>query len=250
MRKTIFNFGWSVLLFILTISLGCGQQTAQVQQNNSSPVGSITGIMYDVITNAPIQNGKAYVLINGNYQVATTNASGAYTLSNLPLGSAYTVTYTASNYAIPIYNVDLNVNASQFPQGNAIIQQNVGMYLAAATVSGTVYNGLNGANGGCPASTVGLQGAHVIMDFRNIGQGVVTAGNFIGFDLVATATTNANGGFTISNLPASGAGNFLGARPVVFVYYIDSNQNYYWDYSGFINLYPGAITQGISLCLN
>ncbi|MGC8580311.1 MAG: carboxypeptidase regulatory-like domain-containing protein [bacterium] len=248
MRKYLF-YSISTAILLSVVVSGCGQQTAQVQQNNSSPVGSITGTIFDINTNVPLQNAKAYVLVNGNYQVATSNAQGVYTLSNLPLGAVYTVTYTANGYATPIYNVDLTNNTSQFPQGNALVQQNVGMFLAAATVSGTVYNGLNGANGGCPASTVGLQGAHVVMDFRSIAVGVPGAGNFVGFDLVASATTNTNGGFTISNLPASGGGNFYGARPFILVYYIDSNQNYYYDTTGFINLYPNAITQGISVCL-
>jgi hypothetical protein len=242
MKRKFVYLGLTILLF-LAMNAGCGNQTAQVQQNNSNPVGSITGEIFDQNTNAPLLNAKAYVLVNGNYQVATSNAQGAYTLSNLPLGAVYTVTYTAPGYATPIYNVDLNVNASQFPQGNAVVQQNVGMFQLGASVSGTVTNGITG---GCPSST-GLQGATVVFDLRNIGNGTP----FVGFDLMPNTTTDASGNYTISGLPASIFGTFPDqANPLRVCAYIVANNQYYIRCANVGGLYPNATTSGIDICMH
>ncbi len=241
--KQIFYVIASALVITAFVG-GCGQQTAQVKQGNSSPVGSITGEILDVDTNAPLAGAKAYVLVNGNYQVAEANAQGAYTISNLPLGAVYTVTYTAAGYATPIYNVGLNVNASQFPQGNAVVQQDVGMYSLGATISGTVTNGITG---GCPSNT-GLQGATVTLDLRDIGDG----NPFVGFDLMATVTTDASGDYEITGLPGSIYGNFVGqANPVEVCAHIisTSNNHYYIQCTNVNGLYPDAITPIRNVCV-
>lgn len=241
MKKTALTLA-STLILLTSLTVGCGQQTAQVQQNNSNPVGSITGIIYVEDTNAPLSGARAYVLVNGGYQIATANQQGVYTLSNLPLGSVYTITYTAVGYATPIYNVDLSgVNTSQFPQGNAVIQSNAGMYPLTAKVTGTISNGM-----GSNTCNVGLQGAAVVVDFRNIGNG----NPFVGFEYRVSTTTDASGNYTLSNLPASMFGTFNGFRPFVFAYYVDSNNVYHQSNSGFVSLFPNATTVGIDTCIN
>ena len=242
MRKKLFYLSSAVLL-LTVLAMGCGQQTAKVAQNNSSPVGSITGEIYDQNSNAPLSGAHAYVLVNGGYQNSTANIQGAYTLSSIPLGAVYSVTYTAGNYATPIYNVDLtNANASLFPQGNAVIQQNVGMFQLGASISGTVTNGITG---GCP-STTGLQGATVTLDFRNISDGKP----FVGFDLIAQVTTDASGNYTMSGLPASMFGTFPGqVGPLMVCAHIISNSQYYIRCSNVSGLYPNATTPGIDMCV-
>ncbi len=240
MRKKLFYLSSAVLL-LTVLAMGCGQQAAKVAQNNSSPVGSISGQIYDQDTNAPLSGARAYVLVNGGYQIATSNAQGAYTLGNIPLGAAYMVTYTANNYATPIYNVDLtNANVSLFPQGNAVIQQNVGMFQLGASISGTVYDGING---GC---TTPLGGATIVLDLRNTGPTGPLPNNFVGFDMIPTATTAAGTGtYIISNLPGSISGlNVSG----VYAYYISSS-TYYTANSGGLGLYSGATTIMPSLCV-
>ncbi len=243
MRKKLFYLSSAVLL-LTVLAMGCGQQAAKVAQNNSSPVGSISGQIYDQDTNNPLSGARAYVLVNGGYQIATANAQGAYSLGNLPLGAAYMVTYTANNYATPIYNVNLNVNASQFPQGNAVIQQNVGMFQLGAAISGTVYDGINGA--GC---TNPIGGVNIVLDLRNIGPTGPLPNNFIGFDMIPAATTAAGTGtYILSNLPGSISGlNVPG--PGVYAYYISSS-TYYTNNSGGFSLYSGATTQGVDMCVN
>ncbi|MCL4558346.1 MAG: carboxypeptidase-like regulatory domain-containing protein [Deltaproteobacteria bacterium] len=243
MRGKLFYLSSAVLL-LTVLAMGCGQQAAKVAQNNSSPVGSISGQIYDQDYNTPIAGARAYVLVNGGYQIATANAQGAYTLGNLPLGAAYMVTYTANNYATPIYNVNLNVNASQFPQGNAVIQQNVGMFQLAASISGTVYDGINV---GCGTNTP-IGKVQIVLDLRNIGPTGPLPANFVGFDMIPTATTAAsNGTYILSNLPGSIFGlNIPG--PGVYAYYISSS-TYYTDNSGSLNLYSGATTIMPSLCV-
>ncbi len=242
MKRILFSLFSGVFLLSLIIA-GCGQQTAKVAQNNSNPAGSISGQIYDEDTNAPLSGAKAYVLVNGGYQVATANAQGAYTLSSLPLGAAYLVTYTASGYATPIYHVNMNVNASQFPQGNAIIQQNVGMFQLGASISGTVNDGINGA-----PCTAPLGGVSMVLDLRNIGPTGPLPPNFVGFDMIPAATTAAGTGtYVISNLPSSITG--LNIPSGVYAYYI-STSTYYTANSGGFNLYSGATTLIPNLCVN
>ncbi len=245
MKKTSL-FLFAPMLFLTVLLVGCGgQQPAKVKQDNSSPVGSVTGRIFNQNTNAPLPNAKAYVIVNGNYQIATASQQGTYTLSNLPLGSAYTITYTAAGYASPIYNISLDVNASQFPQGNAVVQKNVGMYSLSAKITGTVFNGITG---GCP-STTGLQGATVMIDFRNIGNG----NPFVGFDITKTTTTDAAGKYTISDLPASMTGRFQGQTPSipVWAYIITTTDNKYHIFYEYLNgLYPNAVTLISDICVN
>ncbi len=240
MKKILFSLFSAVFLLSL-LAAGCGQQTSKVAQNNSSPVGSISGQIYDQDTNAPLSGARAYVLVNGGYQIATANAQGAYTLSNLPLGAAYMVTYTDAGYATPIYDVAMNVNSSQFPQGNAVVQQNVGMFQLGAAISGTVFDGITG---GC---TTPMGGVSMVLDLRNIGPVGPLPGNFIGFDMIPTATTAAGTGtYIISNLPGSIAG--LNIPTGVYAYYISSS-TYYTDNSGGFTLFQGATTLMPNLCV-
>ncbi len=242
MKKNLFYLSSAVLL-LTVLAIGCGQQTAKVAQNNSSPVGSITGEIYDQDSNAALSGAHAYVLLNGGYQNSTANALGAYSLSSIPLGAVYTVTYTAGNYATPIYNVDLtNVSVSLFPQGNAVIQQNVGMFQLGAAISGTVTNGISG---GCP-STTGLQGATVTLDLRNIGNGTP----FAGFDILAQATTDASGNYTIANLPGSLTGSFPGQAGAIRVcVHTISGGQYYYQCRNVSGLFPGSTTPGMDMCV-
>lgn len=239
--KQIYYLISSALVFTM-LGAGCGQQAAQVKQNNSSPVGSITGVILDQNTNAPLSGARGYVLVNGSYKASTTNAQGAYALSSIPLGAVYTVTYTATGYATSIYAVNLNVNASQFPQGNAVVQQNAGMFQLGAAINGTVTNGITG---GCPSAT-GLQGATVTLDLRNISNG----NPFTGFNIIAQATTDASGKYTIANLPGSLTGSFPGQTgSLTICAHIISSGQYYYRCSNVGGLFPGATTPGIDMCV-
>ncbi len=121
---------FSVLIALLMLGFfvaGCadGDKSATVVNPNPdvfSPVGSISGTVYDACTEVPIKGAVVAVAYNGRVHTVTTASNGAYSFSNVPANGygGYSVScdltkVTAYGYAI-VKNV--YVGYSDLDDGN------------------------------------------------------------------------------------------------------------------------------------
>ena len=125
--------------------------------------GSITGTVTDVSTGA----GLVGATVTDGAASTVTNASGAYTLSNVPAGS-YTVSASTSGYTTASQSV--SVTAGQAATAGLALAKTV----AAGSISGKVTDASTGA---------GIAGATVS-------------------DGPASATTDSTGAYTLAGVPA------------------------------------------------
>src|SRR5208283_666676 len=123
-----------------TINIVQGPNTAQNIQ--LVPVESISGNVYDA-SNNPIANIPVKVINNygsgSSLGSANSNASGAYTINNVPLGTGYEITaelsstsYTWSN---PVSGLSPPITVSN---GVPVTGQNLTFALAYKSITGTV----------------------------------------------------------------------------------------------------------------
>lgn len=170
----------------LSILLACsqGKQTVETEQTPSEPTGSIVGSVTSLRTGQPLQGATVTVAAGGGVRSATTDSNGAYSLGGLVAGAAYLVRASAANH-VPGLAVAIIPNAAGDYPSNGIAQVNVALAQANATLAGHVY-----ARDGAPA-----QGVDLTVDLR--GQG---------FDLVASARTDAQGAYSLTGLPGAPTG--------------------------------------------
>ena len=166
----------------------CGGPDEAVQEP-SDPVGAIVGRVTAVSDGSAIPEVEVMVLLtakSGAREVrAVTDEDGYYSLRNLPGGVAYTVYYRHASYVTRTWVVALPSAAGDYPQGNAIVTQNMTMAAPDASLFGLVF-GTEGA----PA-----QGAVVSVDLRPLG-----------FDLVLESVADGDGYYEINGLPGTPAG--------------------------------------------
>jgi len=181
------------IFFSFILLYGCGD-VAKVEMQNANPVGIIEGYVRDGNTGMPLAGVSVKTIVNGQWMIKTTNSNGTYILQGLPVGGIYSVYFSISNYA-PMFFDNISIqNNSKFPQGNARVELNVNMYPDNGSVKGVLYvNGMTASN------------SSIILDLRDKG-----------YDLVLTAPTDANGAFSISQIPSSLEGLSFNAN-VLFV---------------------------------
>lgn len=126
--------------------------------------GSVTGVVSDAVTGAPLSG--ATVTTQPPTSTVTTNAQGVFTIGGVPAG-AYTVTATRASYSP-------NSTAAVVAPG-----QTATANLALTPIPGTISGVVTDASNGTPlaGATVSTQPA------------------------TSTATTSAQGAYTISNVP-------------------------------------------------
>ncbi|GHU64334.1 hypothetical protein FACS1894123_08820 [Bacteroidia bacterium] len=170
--KTFFAiFIWS----ILTLTFGCksDEQSAEDLTPTYSIGGTITKSDGGAASGASVHLQNA--ADGSNQGQTTTDAAGAYTFSGLPEGT-YKIVVTLNGYetaSIADFQINSNVSGK-----NAVLQKNV---VAIYTIGGVVTIPDGGAAAG---ATLQLQTA---VDNVFVGQ---------------AATTNANGAYTLANVPA------------------------------------------------
>lgn len=153
---------------LVTAVLGSFVLAGTSCQKDETPAGEGNGTITGTVTNAdgdPIDGVS--VSASNTESTATTGADGTYTLSNVPVATL-SVTFEKEGYQTN----SITVPASRFSNGTATV--NATLTVAGAKITGTV---LDGENGNAP-----LEGATVTL---NNG---------------TSATTDAEGAFTIENL--------------------------------------------------
>jgi hypothetical protein len=193
---------------VYKVTVSANKTTAAISFGNSianHAKGSLSGTIYnDLNDDQQLDNAEpglsgwqvyADVNDNGVYDsgepIATANSKGQYTLSNLQVGgyrlrevrkNGWARTWPVGNWPLGFYDVSLAGGQSRtgFNFGNTAVSSS-----ATATVSGFIYEDING-NGKLDAGETALSGAHVELD--------ISTQKF-------TATTNAKGFYSLSNIP-------------------------------------------------
>jgi hypothetical protein len=154
---------------------GCGQ-------GSSFPVGSISGRVTSLIDGQPLPGVAVSAALKAP---VTTDSSGYYEIRDLPAGNTYRVRFSLTGYVGRFGDGTLPDAAGDYPQGNAVAEVNTALSPNSAGITGRVF-----LAGGNPAVN-----AKVGIDMR---------GSL--FDLVKEVPTDANGDFTINELPGSPTG--------------------------------------------
>jgi hypothetical protein len=207
---------------VLLVSLvACAQDKQTVDstttQTPSQPRGSVVGVVTSLRTGAPLQGVVVSVPQASGLVTDTTDANGAYGLSGLVAGGTYELRYALAGHVPSFASGRIPDSAGDFPT-DGVLQLDVALAQANATVSGHV----TARNG------VAAAGVVLTADLRNQG-----------FDLVAQATTDAQGAYSLSGLPGAPTGLTvtLVAQPW------DANADGLADYEALaraVPTYPGA----------
>ena len=155
-----------------------------------TPGGTISGTVTDAGTGLPVANVSVRAYNTGNFYVAgaTTNASGAYTLTGLATGTHYVATLNSLGYVDELYN-DIPCPGSQCPLFNT----GTAVPVTAGSPSGPINFTL--AAGGAITGTVSVAGSGATLN--GVSVYVLTEdGSYL-----ARATTNASGVYTKAGLP-------------------------------------------------
>jgi hypothetical protein len=177
----------------LSLLVACTQekQTVETNQNQtpSDTTGTIVGVVTSLRTGLPLAGVTVAAPSAGGLRATTTDGNGAYSLGGLVGGATYEVRFSVAGHVSGLGVATIPDTAGDFPT-NGAAQLNVELAQANATLSGHVY-----ARDGLPA-----QGVVVLADLRAQG-----------FDLVATATTDASGGYSLAGLPGAPTGLTISA---------------------------------------
>ncbi|WP_242394970.1 carboxypeptidase regulatory-like domain-containing protein [Anaeromyxobacter oryzisoli] len=148
--------------------------------------GSVVGVVTSLRTGAPLPGVTVSVPSpNGGIISVTTDSNGAYALRGLVPGASYTVRFAAAGYVPRFADAPQIPNSAGDYPSNGVVQVDQAMAQANATLKGHVYG-----RDLLPAS-----GVELVADLRPQG-----------FDLVATARTDAQGAYTLTGLPGAPTG--------------------------------------------
>ncbi len=120
---------------ILAMMAGCKQNSSTPIEPASlltyQPKGTITGLIMNRITNTPVSGAVISLGYDGGVQSATSNAAGAYSFANVPVGQyqivngtgvfSGTYTLTASLVAYNAGQTDLNKKYRDYYYNNVVI---------------------------------------------------------------------------------------------------------------------------------
>lgn len=170
------------------VTLG-GANVAGTNFVASQAFGDLSGIVKDAVSGA-VLSGVTVNFYSGSSLVAsiTTNGSGIYTATSLPIGVLYSATVTKTGY------ITANISNIMATQESAVttletVQLVQTIYAGVGTISGAVKNAFTG---------LGLTG--VTLNFRS-GINVTTG------TIVATTTSSTEGAYTDATLAG---GNYTG----------------------------------------
>ncbi len=203
--KGIGKFGVVMALVLVgavgLIAYSCGPQPVDlsIKQDNSSPNGSVQGVIREVNTGIPIQNASIKTQVGGGSSSTSSDSNGFYSLGGLGGGNTYNVYYGATNHATSIINVGPIPNAvGLYPQGNGILIQDVNLFPNDGSIIVYITATTGAACGTCPTGTSATS-------FMTDASSVV---NLIssGFDYAQSQTGTGATSATYSNLPASSGG--------------------------------------------
>jgi hypothetical protein len=170
------------------------QTQTQVQQPSAS-VGSIVGRVTASRDGAPLSGIVVSTVQPSGTVSATTDASGAYALTGLSAGALYEVRFAKVGYVARFGNAlipdQFGDAGTVYPRGNGVVEFDMEMALADATVQGIVI-----LKDAAPAP-----GAVLTVDLTSSG-----------YDLVVQKTAGADGSFSFTGLPGT-----LGGLPIRIV---------------------------------
>lgn len=144
-------------------------------------IGSVTGTVRDISNNSGL-SGVLVTAVSDTYNITTTTeADGTYTISSIPAGTIE-VTFAKDGYMDSVYS-NVEIVTDQITYLEAVLQIS-DVYAGNGNASGEITNALDGSK---------INGATL-----SLREGInVTTG-----PIVFTTTTDVNGGFIFSDIPA------------------------------------------------
>jgi hypothetical protein len=214
---------------VSSLFVGCEDDTANEIDSSSIIKGSVHGIVKDESSNSRIDSVSVFWSHGGEMRSTLTDSMGYYSITDLSTGS-YEITFHKDGiYATGTINVDIPTLQDVGLGGDFIIDQdyhysetkNMDLYGLTSGLTGLVYKTVDAEN------TSLAVGATVIADFSNYD---ITPHEY-------TVSTDANGRYDFSNLPATSS---------VFVRVLPFNDGSY-DFDTYVSLeslIPNQTTDG------
>ena len=229
--KIIINFSF---VFAFTLLMSCTDEITNI--NNSTDgrvIGSIHGVVTDANTNARINGIEVTTVVDGNIYATLTDSLGYYSITNLSPGN-YEISCSGSpDYAIGRTTVSIptlqQIGITDSPTSENFYhseKMDINLYMLNAGVSGTVWAQYNEEN-------------------TNLANGVTMVADFSNYDISPDkyyTTTNSDGSFIFTNLPATNDVELL-TMP-----FNDGTSNYDVS-SNNVTLLPNITTQSKSIIL-
>jgi hypothetical protein len=227
---------------------------------SGNPMGMIQGYVYDAETGVPLSDIVVAVANNGQWLTSktskdnagsrTVNEGGYFRIKNLAVGSTYKVyvnmdlstmsgAVSEGNYVVYSQMIEIPNNVGYYSSMDSVVNMNVMLPKASATISGTVYSEL-----GSPAVNV-----QVVANLKAISTDdspITGQWGEWGFEMVKAVTTDAAGKFTITGVPALPQGLSI----PLFIASYDADNDGIEDYSSisipFYNNYNGVESNQIT----
>jgi len=212
------------------LCMSCGANEQKLDENltieNVSPMGSVGGVIFDAVTDAPIGGGVDVTLIAGGEEpfTTTTDENGYFMVSEVPASGDVIVMVSAEGYFSAQITKSFVNAAGDFPVQNAILSIGpIGLIPANSSMTVRLFS-----EHGEPVEGVSLSATTAVkyMDMTN--------GNAYPIGKVTLdATSDAEGRAVFNNLPDYiGLGTMVGDHLNVKVPPIDMNGNGSYDYPG------------------
>ena len=220
-NKNIFKFIAGIVLIGMISWAGC--QKMEIVKL----IGFVQGHVFDGTTNEPLDGVKVEWLVAGKKDSTTVTADNGYLIPDLPVGS-YSIWFSKENYTTIVADVDIEDNntSSVAVRGGENIEQVVtldaNLYPLNASIKGRVYLNDNGVN-------VPAQGVVLMLDYNTSDAEQDEYFRFV--PNIYTDTTDADGYFNISNVPATKA------RFIVKPYTDDNGKQYIGYYNSGWSIY-------------
>ncbi|MEL1248825.1 SdrD B-like domain-containing protein, partial [Flavobacterium helocola] len=175
--------------------------------------GSVTGTIYADVNGNGTQDGAetgisgvtVFADLDGDgvqdvgEPSATTAADGSYTIAGVPAGSPVNIVVNTTTLPAGSVQTEGTNPTSVTPVGGASVSAGVDGYQAQGSVTGTIYADVNG-NGTQDGAETGISGVTVFADLD--GDGIQDVGE-------PSATTAADGSYTITGVPAGSPVNIV-----------------------------------------
>src|SRR3712207_2959530 len=105
-----------VLLPFVTLACGPADPTRTITTIDPvAPLGTLAGLVTDAVTGAPIE-GVAGVVLNAADKEATTDAGGAYRITEVPASTALAVRYHKDGFVDALDEVQIPSSAGNLAQ--------------------------------------------------------------------------------------------------------------------------------------
>lgn len=218
-----------VLAVLTLFFMGCTGKT-ELEENltveNVTPSGSVGGVVYDAVTEAPIAGGVDVTVIAGGEEpaITTTDSNGVFMVAEIPASGDVIVLLHAGGYMPAVLTRSFVNAAGNFPLGNAVLSIGpIGLVPADQSMTVRLIS-----ESGAPVPDVSIS-ASTYVRYMDMTDGWALPVGTSTLD----ATSDSSGRAVFSGLPDYiGLGNNVDDTLMVKVPPIDYNGDGIFDYRG------------------